>query len=58
MLLGDQLVSDVIQIASHDSRLRPNFQEIIAWPFDQRSTPTGSNRAQRVPCVTGNETQL
>jgi hypothetical protein len=55
---GDELIGDVVQVIADDLRLRANPKQVIAGPLDQRRFPASRNGAKRVPCVTGNETEL
>jgi hypothetical protein len=55
---GDELIGDVFQVIADDLRLGANPQNIIADPLDQRCFPAGRDGAERVPCVTGDQTEL
>jgi hypothetical protein len=55
---GDQLINNIIQVIADDLRLRADSQNIVADPLDQRGCPTGSDGAERVPGMAGDETEL
>ena len=58
LVSGDELVCDVVQVIADNLRLRANPEHVIADPPDQRRFPAGRDGAKRVPCMTGNETEL
>ena len=55
---GDELIGDVIQVITDDLRLRASLQNVVTGPLDQRGLPAGRHGAKRVPCVTGDKTEL
>jgi hypothetical protein len=54
----DELTGNIIQIIADNLRLRADSQNFVADPLDQRGLPTGSDGAERVPDMTGDETEL
>jgi hypothetical protein len=55
---GDELISNIIQVISDNSRLRADSQNIVANPLDQCRLPTGRHGAQCVPGMAGDKTKL
>jgi hypothetical protein len=55
---GDQLIGNIIEVIADDLRLRADSQNIVADPFYQRCFPAGSDGAERVPGMAGDETEL
>jgi hypothetical protein len=55
---GDELVGNIIQVIADELRLGADSQNIVADPLDQCSFPTGSDGAERVPGMAGDETEL
>ena len=55
---GDELAGNIIQVIADELRLRADSQNIVADPLDQRGFPAGSDGAERVPGMAGDETKL
>jgi hypothetical protein len=55
---GNELIGNVIQVVADDLRLRADSQQIIANTLNQHSFPTRRDGTQRVPSMTGDETEL
>ena len=55
---GDKLISNVIQVIADDLGLRADSQNIVADTLDQRGLPARGDRAEGVPCVAGDKTEL
>jgi hypothetical protein len=49
---GDELISDVVEVAANNLRLRADRQNVIAYPFDQRGFPASGHSAE-FPGVAG-----
>jgi hypothetical protein len=52
------LIGNVVEVIAYDLRLRADPQNIIADTPDQRSPPARRDRAEGVPCVAGDKTEL
>ena len=55
---GNELIGNVIQVVADDLRLRADPQQIIANTLNQHSFLTRRDGTQRVPSMTGDETEL
>ena len=55
---GNELIGNVIEVVADDLRLRADSQQIIANTLNQHSFPARSDGTQRVPSMTGDETEL
>jgi hypothetical protein len=55
---GDKLIGNIIQVIADDLRLRADSQNIVADPLDQGGFPSVRDGAERIPCVTGDKTEL
>ena len=58
LVLGDELVGDVVEVVADNLRLRADVQHIIADTFDQRGLPACRDGAERVPGVAGDHAEL
>jgi hypothetical protein len=54
----DQLIGDAVEVIAHDLRLWTHAQNIVADPPDQRGLPACRDRAEGVPGMAGNQTEL
>jgi hypothetical protein len=54
---GDELIGNIVEIIADDMRLRTNSENVVPDPFDHRCFPTGSDGAERVPCMTGDKAE-
>ena len=55
---SNKLVGDIIEVVADNVRLRTYSQHIVADAFDQRALPARRNRAESIPGVAGDETEL
>jgi hypothetical protein len=54
----DELTGNVVQVITDDLRLRPDSQDIVSGPLDQRCFPAGRHGAERVPCMARDKAEL
>src|SRR5262249_25260188 len=58
LVFGDELIGNVIQVVADDLRLRPNLQNIVTGPPNQRCFPSGRHGSERIPRMAGDKTKL
>ena len=54
----DKVIGHIIQVIADDLRLRPNSQNIVSDPLDQRRFPAGRHGAERVPRMARDKAEL
>src|SRR5579864_5646103 len=58
LVLGDQLIGDIVEVVADDLRLRADAQDIVAGTLDQRPLPACGDGAERIPGMAGDQAEL